>query len=93
MGIFEQKKMRNLNKENPLNNSVEYKKKFNIIWFFFTYFFCLNIKFDNNGNYKNSNGVPKKIMMESLIIKHNLNSIKRYRINSWNVKSWDPKAL
>ena len=50
--------------------------------FFFTYFFCLNIKIDNNDNYKNSNGVPKKIIMESLIIKYNLNSIKRYRINS-----------
>ena len=42
---------------------------------------------------QNSNGVPKKIIMESLIIEYNLNSIKRYRINSWNVKSWDFKTL
>ena len=42
---------------------------------------------------QNSNGVPKKILMESLIIEYNLNSIKRYRINLWIVKSQDYKNL
>ena len=41
-----------------------------------------SLPFKENMMCRNSNGVPKKIIMESLIIEYKFNSIKIYMINS-----------